>query len=63
MKILHPAAQERGGGKTDLGNFLDSFPGFILVSSSAFSSPNPPERESSVTLQQSVWDDKVGHPK
>lgn len=52
MKILHPAAQKLEG-KTDLRNFPDSSPCFILASSAAFSSPNPPEHESSVTLQES----------
>lgn len=51
MKMLHPAAQKLEG-KTDLGNFPDSFPCFILASATAFSSPSPPARESSVTLQQ-----------
>lgn len=45
--------QLRSCGKTGLGNFPDRFPCFILASSDAFSSPNPSERESSVTVQRS----------
>lgn len=51
-KMFHPAAQKLGG-KTDLKNFPDSLSCFILASSAAFSSPNPPDHESSITLQQS----------